>query len=289
MSRDLLLGSQLLKRATWGLLRVLARDLWADGARLLAHGVGDLLWWCDARGRRTVEANLRLLVPAHEARRRAARATYRACAEGMTFTLRLDRLHSADLPNRQALDPYSVLPLRGPAVLAGIHADWDALLACLHLHAAAERLAVIVLPAGDVAVDAMLATLRSAVGAETLPWLTSGRAALRHLEAGGVIGVLADRAYSGMVMTVEIGNLTLEVPTGPAELARRSGAPLIPAACLRTRDRTMVVVGKPIDVVTCGTRVALQRLVRFQIQVLSVNPSRWVAFHPVIRPTSAQR
>ena len=289
MSRDLLLGSRLLKRATWGFLRILARDLWADGARLLAYSVGDLLWWCDARGRRTVEANLRLLVPAPEARRRAARATYRACAEGMAFTLRLDRLHTADLPERQALDPYSVLPLRGPAVLAGIHADWDALLACLHLHGAADQLAVIVLPAGDPAVDATLATLRSAAGAETLPWITSGRAALRHLQAGGVVGVLADRAYSGMAVSVEIGGMTLQVPSGPAELARRSGAPLIPAACLRTRDRTVVVIGQPIPVAACGTRVALQQLVRFQIQVLSANPSRWVAFHPVIRPTAGQR
>jgi KDO2-lipid IV(A) lauroyltransferase len=289
MSRDLLLGNRLLKRTTWGLLRVLARDLWGDGARLLAHGAGDLLWWCDARGRRTVEANLRLLVPAREARQRAARATYRACAEGLAFTLRLDRLHPADLPDRQALDPWSVLPLRGPAVLASVHADWDALLACLHLHAAAERLAVIVLPAGDAAVDAMLAALRSAAGAETLPWLSSGRAALRHLRAGGVVGVLADRAYSGMAMAVTVGGMQLQLPTGPAELARRSGVPLIPAACLRTRDRTVVVLGKPIAVASCGLHAALQQLARFQIQVLTANPSRWIAFHPVARPTAAQR
>ena len=289
MSRDLLLSNRMLKRATWGLLRILARDLWANGARLLAYGVGDLLWWCDARGRRTVEANLRLLVPAPEARRRAARTSYRACAEGLAFTLRLDRLQSADLPDRQALDPYSVLPLRGPAVLAGIHADWDALLACLHLHDAAERLAVIVLPAGDAAVDAMLAKVRAAAGAETLPWLSGGRAALRHLQSGGVVGVLADRAYSGAAMSVEIHGMTMQVPTGPAELARRSGAPLIPAACLRTRERTMVVIGKPIDVAACGTRAALQQLVRFQIQVMSANPNRWVAFHPVMHPTAAQR
>ena len=168
MSRDLLAGSRLAKRAVWRLLRTLARDLWADGARLLAHAVGDLTWFLDARGRRTVEANLAPLVPGTDARRRAVRACYRACAEGLAFTLRLDRLRPRDLPGLTIVDPHGVLPLRGPAVMATVHADWDAMLGCIALHRLAENLAAVSLPAGDPAIDRLLEGQRASAGASAI-------------------------------------------------------------------------------------------------------------------------
>lgn len=283
MSRDLLAGSRLVKRTVWRLLRRFARGLGADGARLFGHTVGELTWLLDARGRRTVEANLAPLVPGREARRRTARACYRACAEGVALTLRLDRLRPRDLPGLTIVDPHRILPLRGPAVLATVHADWDAMLGCLSRHRLVEGLASIALPAGDEAVDRLLAEVRGAAGASAIPWQGAARGALRHLRAGGVVGVLGDRDYSGTAMEVHVGGRILLAPTGPADLARRAGCALVPMACLRGRGRTMLVAGKPLDPRSMGTEEATRAFIRFQLRLLSAAPGRWVAFHPIWR------
>lgn len=280
MSRDLLAGSRLAKRAVWHLVRVLARDLWSDGGRLLAHTVGDLTWFLDARGRRVVEANLAPLVPGPEARRRAARACYRACAEGLAFTMRLDRLRPRDLPGLTIIDPHAVLPLRGPAVMATVHADWDALLGGIALGGLIQDLAAISLPAGDPVVDRLLADLRATAGASPIPWAAAARGALRHLRDGGVVGVVGDRDYTGTAIAVRIGGRAIQAPTGPADLARRAGCPLVPMACLRGRGRTLLVVGRPLDPRDCGTAATTRDFMRFQLRVLSAAPGRWVAFHP---------
>lgn len=281
MSRDLLAGSRWVKRTLWRMLRALAQGLGADGARLFGHTVGELTWLLDARGRRTVETNLAPLVPAPDARRRAARACYRGCAEGLALTLRLDRLGPRDLPGLTIIDPHRVLPLRGPAVLATVHADWDAMLGCLARHQLVEGLAAIALPAGDESVDRLLAELRGAAGAASIPWQGAARGALRHLRDGGVVGVVGDRDYTGTAIAVRVGGRVLRAPTGPADLARRAGCPLVPMACLRGRGRTVLAVGKPLDPRVMGAAEATRTFIRFQIRLLSASPGRWVAFHPI--------
>ena len=280
MSRDLLSSSQLIKRLVWRLLRVLARDLWAGGGRLLAHVAGDVLWFLDARGRRTVADNLEPLVPDRDARRRATRACYRTCAEQLAFSLRLDRFRERDLGQLRIVDPWHALPLNGPAVLATMHADWDALLAVLGARGLVRDWAAIVLPSGDAWLDALVLRLRAAGGATTLGWTTAASDALRHLRRGGVVGVLADRDYGGGTVEMRIGRRVVRLPTGPVELARRSGSPLVPAACLRTRGGALLVIGRPLFPAALGSRAALE-LARFQVQVLSAAPARWVAFHRI--------
>jgi lauroyl/myristoyl acyltransferase len=284
MSRDLLAPTPLLKRAAWRLGRILARDLTAGGAQLLSRAMAEVTWWCDARGRKVVEANLAPLIPAPEARTRAARRCYRACADHLAHMLRMDRAAHKPRAN-QICDPWGVFTnasenggLSGPLILATLHQDWTRILAALQTHGLIANLAVIALPAGDTWADAELAHLHQSLNATVLPWAQAPRLALRHLRSGGVVGLLADRDYAGDGLEVQVAGRTWRVPTGPAKLAWRTGAPVVPFVWIRQT----LVVGQPLHVRSAAdVATATRALARFQLRVLAANPARWVAFHPV--------
>lgn len=282
MARDLLALNPLLKRAAWRLGRVLARDLTANGVSLLARLVAQTMWWCDARGRRTVAANLTPLIPDHESRQRAVRHCYIACADHLAHMLRLDRV--ARKPRAvQMCDPWGVFAkaadtdgIRGPLILATLHQDWTRILAALHAHGLVADLAVIALPSGDTWADAELTYLHQCLNATVLPWASAPRLALQHLRRGGIVGLLADRDYAGDGLTVRINGRTWQVPTGPAKLALHTGAPVVPFVWIHQT----LVVGQPLPVRNPAEVISATRaLARFQLRVLSANPGRWVAFH----------
>ena len=282
MARDLLAPAPFVKYAAWRLARVLARDLTAAGAGLLARACGELMWWCDARGRRTLNANLTPLIPDAPARARAVRRGYIACAEHLAHMLRLDRV--ARNPRAvQLCDPWGVFDsatatqgLRGPLILATLHQDWTRILAALHAHGLVDDLAVVALPAGDAWADGELTYLHQCLDAKVLPWAGAARGALQHLRRGGVLGLLADRDYAGNGITMHCHGHTWRVPSGPAKLALHSGAPLVPFVWIRET----LVVGQPLAVRNAAEVVtATLALARFQLRVLAANPARWVAFH----------
>jgi KDO2-lipid IV(A) lauroyltransferase len=72
---------------------------------------------------------------------------------------------------------------------------------------------------------------RNTLGMEILP-LTGGDAALPRLEewvrSGGLVCLLADRDLSRTSVEVELCGAPARMPRGPAVLARRTGAPLVP-------------------------------------------------------------
>lgn len=110
--------------------------------------------------------------------------------------------------------------------------------------------------------------------------------AIRHLRSGGIVALVADRWIAGAGVVVEFfGEKTL-VPAGPATLARRTGAPLLPVGLYMEDDGMHLgVVEDPIDVPeTTNSRadveVATQRLVRVFERLIARDPEQWHLFTP---------
>ena len=104
---------------------------------------------------------------------------------------------------------------------------------------------------------------RESLGMEVLP-LTGGarppfEVLSERLEAGGTLCLLADRDLSARGVEVEFFGRTAKVPAGPASLALRTGATLIPVTLSFTSDGWRVVFHPAVahtDVTTMAQAVA---------------------------------
>jgi KDO2-lipid IV(A) lauroyltransferase len=90
---------------------------------------------------------------------------------------------------------------------------------------------------------------RSSLGMEILP-LTGGDASMPRLEewvrSGGLVCLLADRDLSRSGVEVELCGQRARMPRGPALLARRTGAPLLPVTLHYEGDEMTVTFHGPV-------------------------------------------
>ncbi len=95
---------------------------------------------------------------------------------------------------------------------------------------------------------------RRAVGVEVVGLDDQASSALtRVLSGGGVVGLLCDRDIQGNGIEVDFFSTRVTVPAGPATLALRTGAALVPAACYIGPGRDhFAVVGPPLDTTRRG-------------------------------------
>lgn len=141
----------------------------------------------------------------------------------------------------------------GPAILVSGHlANWEVLppaLAGLGI-----RMGSVYRAADNAAVDALVNRLRAEAGGpgeEALPLFPKGatgaRAAMRHLSAGGVLGMLADQKLNDGIPVPLLGHVAMTA-LAPAALALRFRCPLIPGRVQRLGAcRFRLVVEPPLS------------------------------------------
>lgn len=134
----------------------------------------------------------------------------------------------------------------------------------------------------------LFATLRRSVGVEVYPLGkgASARALLTGLREGAAVGLVADRDISGSGIMVEFFGEETMLPTGPAILALRTGAPIAVAALYqRPGGRYHAVVLDPIEV-TPGrasperVRELTTQVTRRMEQLIRREPGQWHLFQP---------
>lgn len=105
-----------------------------------------------------------------------------------------------------------------------------------------------------------------------------------HLRRGGVVGVQIDRTpEQGRAFAVELFGMPGRVPSGPFELARASGAPIVPVFARRRGYLAYdVEVGAPIHVARQASAEELVRAGRSVVgqleAFLSAHPTDWFDF-----------
>jgi lauroyl/myristoyl acyltransferase len=135
---------------------------------------------------------------------------------------------------------------------------------------------------------------RRALGMEILP-LDNGsesmRGLLRALRAGRVVALVADRDLTGHGLPVRMFGATAAMPGGPASLALKTGAALLPAGVFqdRTGGRWVSIVRPPIRVEPSGDQRAdvlalTQRLAEEFEQLIALAPEQWHMLSRYWRP-----
>jgi KDO2-lipid IV(A) lauroyltransferase len=123
--------------------------------------------------------------------------------------------------------------------------------------------------------------VRSAQGGRFLKSGIAGvRACAETLAAGGLVGMIGDRDIQGTGICVTLCGRRVKLPRGPWELARRSGAPVLPIFCSRgATDRMQVFVEEPICVPTAASDEAIdcavQRWAALLERQLRREPGQW--------------
>ena len=119
------------------------------------------------------------------------------------------------------------------------------------------------------------------------------RGLFRALKDGSNLVLFCDGGYRDGDVPVEFCGEATTFPIGPATLAAKSGASLLPVACQRTRDDRFV--GRGLPLVRCASTEpaeiyrATQALADALGSVIAEDPGQWYMFRPVWPQTDADR
>src|SRR5437870_743464 len=108
----------------------------------------------------------------------------------------------------------------------------------------------------------------------------------RVIRDSGVLGILADRAVTGVGETVEFFGRPALLPSAQVALALRTGAALVPAFAWREKGLLFARIEEPLELMSTGDRDAdvrtgvrqfAARLERY----IAAHPEQWTVFEPV--------
>jgi KDO2-lipid IV(A) lauroyltransferase len=137
-----------------------------------------------------------------------------------------------------------------------------------------------------------LAAQRARQGIFLIGWRNL-RGLFRALRAGENLVLFCDGGYRPGDVPVELCGEATTFPLGPATLAAKSGAPLLPVACRRTDDDRFVARGLPAIHSSSTEPAEVYRATQAVADalggVIAEDPGQWYMFRPVWPQTDADR
>lgn len=167
--------------------------------------------------------------------------------------------------------------------------NWDAAGAWLsgRFGAATPRITVVAEPVEPPELFAWFVDTRRRIGLDVIPLgPDAGSAVLRALGAGGVVCLVCDRDLTGEGVEVEFFGERTRLPAGPATLAFRSGATLLPVGTYfegddgyRVRFDAAIPVERDGRLREDVARVTGELARRFEA-LIRVAPEQWMLMQP---------
>ena len=147
-------------------------------------------------------------------------------------------------------------------------------------------MAVIVQRQRNRRIDALVDRIRTRLGNETIPMgPASARASLKHLRAGGVLGVLADQSGPKESIYIDFFGRPAATHRGVAALALRNRTPIVMAFLIRAHDGIYDVHFEPLpfDDLAEYSEEHIAELTRRHVGVLErmirLHPDHWLWMH----------
>jgi KDO2-lipid IV(A) lauroyltransferase len=246
--------------------------------------VGTIAYLSAPRGRAAVRANLAIVAPERSlSARRVFVNQVRQYLEVFQIT-RLDRARFDAIVRVEGWDHFECARRLGKGVIFGsAHLGPVALVGQILM----QRGHTLTLPAEKTNSEFMHAVnrARQAQGLVLVP-VDSALGIYRIIRDGGVLGILADRAVTGVGETVEFFGRPALLPSAQVALALRTGAPLLPAFAWRENGMLFARIEEPLELVSTGDRDADVRagVRRFAARLESYikeHPEQWTVFEPV--------
>ncbi|HEY7295521.1 MAG TPA: hypothetical protein VH916_10790 [Dehalococcoidia bacterium] len=254
---------------------------------LLAPLAGRLSYLLSPGTRRAVEANVRQLLPweSPTAVRRTARGIFCSVARYNAELMRLPVSDLRALHDTMDVQGYEFLEAARRAgkgvIVAGVHlGPAEIVLQAFAVRgvpytAMIERLE----PPG---LNALFLDIRLRHGHRyVFADMAGARALLRALRDGGVVTILVDRDVTGSGIDVPLAGTSVRAPTGVIDLARVSGAPIVPTVAQWDGARRRTIFMPPITIQrevrgVDARRTALADLLERFLPYLRAHPEQWL-------------
>ena len=174
------------------------------------------------------------------------------------------------------------------AVIVCMHfGNWD-----LGAGAAAARgypLTVVAETFADPRLDEMVMGARTRLGMKIVKMEKAGPSLLRALKQNGLLALLIDRPTPGDGVRVTFFGEEVEVPAGPARLALRTGAAVVPTAFARIdphRPEVTTLCDFDVPLERTGddetdVRTLTQAIMRSHERFIRQYPDQWYMFRPM--------
>lgn len=246
--------------------------------------VGSIAYLAAPRQRAAVRANLATIAPERSlSARRVFVNQVRQYLEVFQIP-RLDRARFDKIVRVEGWDNFLCAHRLGKGVIFGsAHLGPIALVGQVLM----TRGFTLVLPAERTDSEFMLAVnrARQAQGLVLVP-VDSALGIPRVIRGGGVLGILADRAVTGVGETVEFFGRPALLPSAQVALALRTGAALMPAFTWRENGLLCARIEEPMALSSTGdrdvdVRAGVQRFAAILERYIKEHPEQWTVFEPM--------
>jgi len=221
------------------------------------------------------------------ARRTAARSVFRAYHRGFLEYLSHRRAEAADTRFQGAEKLYRALtPARGAVVTAPHVGNWE--LAALALARLGFRVHVVTGLQYHASLAGAVRAAKESARIEVSTPEDGFLPLLATLRAGGMVLLLADGDVYARGVPARLFGASVELPPGPALLARRAGAPVVHAHAIRERDGSHRIVFDSTDhpdrSLTVADDVArlTEGVARSLERAIAANVTQWCIFRPLL-------
>jgi lauroyl/myristoyl acyltransferase len=246
--------------------------------------VGTIAYVAAPRGRQAVRANLAIIAPEKSlSARRVFVNQVRQYLEVFQIP-RLDRARFDAIVRVEGWEHFLCAERLGKGVIFGsAHLGPIALVGQILM----QRGYTLTLPAEKTDSEFMHAVnrARQAQGLVLVP-VDSALGIHRVIRDGGVLGILADRAVTGVGERVEFFGRPALLPSAQVALALRTGAALVPAFAWRENGLLVARIEEPLELVSTGdrdtdVRAGVRRFAARLESYIREHPEQWTVFEPV--------
>lgn len=254
--------------------------------------LGRLAYWLAPRQRRAVEANLRALLPDRRAAeiRALAGGVFGCVARYYVELMRLPVTNLRTLHDATDVEGYERFETARAAgrgvIVASVHlGPAEIVLQAftvrgVHYTAMVERLRPPQLN------QLFLNARRTREQRYVFPDVAGARALFRVLRGGGVVALLIDRDIVGTGIEVPFAGGVIRAPAGVIDLARVSGAPILPTVAQWAPGGLRAIFLPPLAIghETRGpeaTRRAMAELLGRFVPLLRAHPEQWLVLEPL--------
>lgn len=240
-------------------------ESWRIAAQLLPHGLnlflgrwfGRLFWLFSSHTRRRAERQLLEagVVPDKPAARQGARKVFESLgmvAMEWFHSNKWDRerlCRQVRMEGREVIDNLQAKG-RGIIFISAHMGNWELLLRAFEAHTG-KTMAVVMAERRNPELTRWLIRLREAGGSKLIPAHSANIGMVRHVRKGGFLGLIADQdSTRARGVFVDFFHKPAYTPAGPAHLAHRLGAPIVPLGIIREPHdpkRHLIHFGNPIE------------------------------------------